>query len=127
MFVIMDFYVMTGMIMIVRAMLTSVFMVVYMRITAVSVFVHMLVKMVVGVLVVMLVSMLFFSMEMFMSVRVSMFMFVPVLMFVLSFHSCTSFYRIWMPFMVLSNLEALRLFCQEFFIVTSLRVISGLI
>lgn len=85
--------------MIVRPVVSAVFMVVHMGITAVRVLMEVLEEMVMCVGMGMLVGVLHVPMRMFMRVRVSVLMPVYMFVFMFSFHNNTSFHRMWTPFM----------------------------
>jgi hypothetical protein len=86
MLMIMGFYIMAGITMIVWPVFTSVFMVVCVSFSTMSVFVNMLVEMVMYVGVSVLVAVLYIVVGMFMSVSMIMFVRVHVFMFMFSFH-----------------------------------------
>ena len=91
---VMNFRLMTWVVMIVWTVASSVFMIVGVGITAMSVLVDVLVKMVMCVNVGVLMGVPHLSMRMFMSMCVDMFMPMYMLMFMYPFHGQISFHRI---------------------------------
>lgn len=85
--VLMHFPFMTGMVMIVRAVLAAVFVVMRVSISGMAVIMNVFVEMLMGVRVRMFVSVLLISMSVLMRMPVSMFMTMQMTMFVFSFHA----------------------------------------